>query len=126
MKRILIVEDEQAMRDMYSRLLRSVGWKVVDVGDARGATNILIRKELDLILLDINIPEVDGQQMFEVIKEYDSNLKIIICSVYPIDKQKRMIPQATDYYDKSQGPFVLLTKVYNALILDEESMSFSK
>ncbi len=122
MKNILLVEDEQAMREMYARMLRSVGWKVVDVCDAREATNILIRKELDLVLLDINIPQVDGRELFEVIKEYDPNLKVVICSVYPIDKQKQMIPDATDYYDKSQGPFVLLVKVYNALIPVEEVM----
>lgn len=120
MKKILLIEDEKAIREMYARLLRSIGWRVVDVCDAREATNVLIRKELDLVLLDINIPQVDGRKIFDVIKEYDPNLKVMICSVYSIDQQKQMIPDAVDYYDKSQGPFIFLTKVHHALMPDDE------
>lgn len=120
MKKILLIEDEKAIREMYARLLRSVGWRVVDVCDAGEATNVLIRKELDLVLLDINIPQVDGRKIFDIIKEYDPAIKIMICSVYSIEKQKQMIPGAIDYYDKSQGPFVFLTKVHYALIPDEK------
>lgn len=125
MKKILLIEDEKAIREMYARLLRSVGWRVVDVSDAGEATNVLIRKELDLVLLDINIPQIDGRKIFDVIKEYDPDLKIMICSVYSIDKQKQMIPGAVDYYDKSQGSFVFLTKVHHALVPGEEVTSDS-
>ncbi len=114
-KRILIVEDEKRMREIYSRLLRAVGVEVVEAADAWEATEVLIREKVDLVLLDLRMAEVDGKEMFEVIQELNPDLKIIISSVYSIDKQKKMVPSAQDYFDKSQGSFILLEKIHSVL-----------
>ena len=99
--------------------LETVGSKIFDVylaADAVEATNIIIRKNMDVILLDIKMSRVDGRQLWDIINEYDPGLKIIVASVYPVEKQKRMIPNAANYYDKSQGMMMLLEKVTNALV----------
>ena len=64
--------------------------------------------------------KVDGQQMFEVIEEYDPQMKVIISSVYPVDMQMQLLPRASDYYDKSQGLAVLLEKI-NKVLYDGET-----
>ena len=120
MKNIMIIDDEERIRELQSNIIRSVGWKVVGVTNAQEATQILLKKPIDLVLLDINMPEVDGKQMFEIIEEYNPHIKVIVSSVYSVDKQKNIIPHATDYYDKSQGPFVLLTKIRHALLENDE------
>jgi CheY-like chemotaxis protein len=71
---------------------------------------------VDIIILDIEMPGVDGRVMFEIIKEYNPDLKVIVASVYPIDQQKRLIPFALDYFDKSQGIMKLLAKVSHVLV----------
>ncbi len=111
MRKILIIDDEQRIRQMYTRVLTEEGFIVRHAADARKAFNIIVREEIDLILLDIKMPEVDGKTMMEVIKEFDPSLKVIVTSVYSIDKQRQMIPQAKDYYDKSQGLLYLLKKI---------------
>jgi len=115
MKRILIIDDEPKIRRLYSSLLSSEGFSVFEARDAEEATSVLIAMQVDLVLLDIKMPEVDGAMMREVLEECDSQLKVIVASVYPLDEQKRRIPGAEDYFDKAQGTDVLLAKVRKAL-----------
>ncbi|MBI4308808.1 MAG: response regulator [Candidatus Omnitrophica bacterium] len=115
MKKVLIVEDEQRIIDIYLRLLVPAGLIVRYAKDAQAATSILVREDIDLILLDIKIPKIDGRTIFEIIEEYNPNIKVIVSSVYPIEKQKELIPRAANYYDKSEGPIPLLEKVKSAL-----------
>ena len=110
-ERILIVDDEERIRNIYTRLFVERGFIVRQASDAVKATNILIRDNIGIVLLDIKMPEINGKTMFEVIEEYDPDIKVIISSVYSIDKQKRMIPKAADYFDKSQGLTILLNKI---------------
>lgn len=73
---------------------------------------------MDLILLDIKMPEVDGPALFEVIQLFHKKAKVIVTSVYPLDEQKRIIAEATDYYDKSQGLDKLIEKVKKTLTVE--------
>jgi CheY-like chemotaxis protein len=84
--------------------------------NATEATNIMIREGIDLILLDVRMAVVDGREMFDIIKEYDPQGKVIISSVYPVERQRELIPKALGYYDKSDGPIKLLEMVVNNLI----------
>ena len=115
-KKILIVDDEQRIRDLLTRFFVELGFIVRWASSAQEATNIMIREDIDLVLLDIKMAQVDGKVMFEVIQEYNPSLKVIVVSVFPIDKQKQLIPAALDYYDKSQGLWQLLQKVNLALV----------
>jgi DNA-binding NtrC family response regulator len=117
MKKVLIIDDEQRIIDIYLRLLVSDGLVVRRAENAQVATSILVREDIDLILLDLKMPKVDGRTMFEIIEEYNPNLKVIVSSVYPIEKQKELVPRAVDYYDKSEGPMNLLAKIHHALAL---------
>ena len=117
-KRILIIDDEEAIRNNYKKFfyfLSKTLFEVIETSNATDATNFIIREKVDIVILDIKMPNIDGQLMFEVIKEYNPHLKVIVASVYPIDQQKRMIPFASEYFDKSQGPMKLLEKVTGAL-----------
>jgi len=118
--KILIVDDEEKIRDLYIRALIEAGFVVRVASNARQATGMLVREDFDLILLDINMPEVDGKIMFEVIQEFDHKIKIIIVSAYEEYEQKEMVPQAEHYFDKSQGIFALLEKVNEVLGLKNE------
>ena len=117
MKKILIIDDDAKIRNIYNRFLTDEGFEIIEAEDARDGTFKMIRigSPVDLVLLDINMPEVDGCIMRQVIEEWDPGLKFIVSSVYPLEEQKQMIPNATDYYDKSKGTKVLLKKIYKVL-----------
>ena len=116
MRKLLIIDDEDKIRDIYCRLFVQAGIIVRRAKNAVEATNIMIREDMDLILLDIKMSMIDGCTMFDVIKEYNPDLRVIVSSVYPVEKQRELIPQALDYYDKSDGPVKLLEKVINIMI----------
>jgi len=113
---ILVVDDEKEFRKKYKKLLKEQGYKVYEAQTAMDVAEHLMRNRLDLILLDINIPEVDGKDISDIIDEYPSqNPAIIVTSVYPVSEQKFKIRRATDYYDKSTNTDLLLRKVRNVL-----------
>lgn len=113
-KRILIVDDEEKIRRIYKSFIYAVSLKLYDVvetSNATEATNRLIREKIDMVILDIKLAGVDGQVLFDVIKEYDPDLKVLVASGYPVEKQRRMIPTATDYFDKTESPIKLLEAI---------------
>lgn len=115
MKKILIIDDEEKIRRIYAKLLTMEGFRVMEASNAVDANELLKRENIDLVLLDIKMPEVDGSIVYEIIQSFHKRSKVIVTSVYPLDEQKRIIKEAADYYDKSQGIDNLLVKINQAL-----------
>jgi len=111
-KNVLVIDDEERIRKLYTRLFHAVGqriFQIFEASSAESATEILIRTHIDLVILDINMPKIDGRTMHEVIKEHCPQMKVLIASVYPVSIQKKYIPYAGEYYDKSEGLLQLLS-----------------
>ena len=115
MKTILVVDDDKKIRQMYVELLSGAGFNVREASNAWDANELLKQEKIDLALLDIKMPMVNGCTFFEVVKLFHPAIKVIIASVYPLSEQKHLIDSATDYHDKSEGINVLLSKVRAAL-----------
>ncbi len=115
MKRILIIDDERRIGQSYTVLLSEEGFEVKHALTAREAIDLLIREPFDLVLLDIKMPEADGKKIYEFIREYDRNMKVIVSSVYPIEEQVHIILGAAAYHNKSQGVDILVAKVKEVL-----------
>lgn len=115
MKRVLVIDDESKIRGMYTRLLRHEGMDTLEASNAIDANEVLKTQSIDLVLLDIKMPDIDGGTMYDFIRFFYKKAKIIVASVYALEDQKRIISSAYDYYDKSQGIDLLLTKVRKAL-----------
>ncbi len=113
MGKILIVDDNKEMRHKYRRLLEKMKLEVLEASDALEVVEVLMRnsRELDLILLDIQMPEVDGRGIHEIVSDYISSVPIVISSVLPVREQKLRIPRARDYFDKADGDQVFSKKV---------------
>lgn len=62
--RILIVDDEPSLRRALERALRGVGCDVVTVGDAHLAYQVLHETDVDLVLLDLHLPQMSGDTFF--------------------------------------------------------------
>ena len=125
MKRILIIDDERRIGQSYTVLLTEEGFEVKHASSAQEATNLLIREYFDLVLLDINMPGVDGKVMYEVIREYDRQMKVIVSSVYPIEEQVQSILGACAYHNKSQGVDILVAKIKEVLDGGDVQKKFS-
>ena len=115
MKTILVVDDEERIRRVYERMFVKEGFAVFEAGSVDAANEIMLRNKIDLVLLDINMPDVDGAVLYAIIQAFHNRSKVIVSSVFSLDDQKKLIKAATDYYDKSESIKVLLHKVRAAL-----------
>ena len=116
MEKILVVDDEQKVTNLYKSLLSQEGYEAIDAPDAHWAVNrLIVQKDIDLVLLDIGLPHVDGVTLNEAAREFNPNIKVIVASARPVEEQQRLIKHADDYYEKSQSLAVLLYKVNEVL-----------
>lgn len=109
--RILVVDDNEMNRDLLVRRLQRQGYEVMTANDGVAALEILDSHRVDLILLDIMMPNLDGYQVLERMKadEYLSNLPVImITAVDELDSAVKCIEMGADDY---------LTKPFNAVLL---------
>ena len=79
--------------------------------------NILLRERsaLDLIILDICIPQVDGPGIAQILEEYAPNIPVIVSSCIPIQDQKVRIRKAVGYHSKMDKLDLLWDKVQKAM-----------
>ncbi len=113
--RILVVDDERLNRMILRRALESQGHLVEEAENGRQALERLAAGPIDLVLLDLIMPELDGYATLEAIKA-DPRLQhvpvIIISSVEELDSIVRCIEMgATDYLPKPFQPAILRARV---------------
>lgn len=80
-KRILVVDDADFMRMMLRDILSAEGHQIIEAQNGMECLNILETTQIDICILDINMPIMDGMQALEIIREKYPNLKIIILSI---------------------------------------------
>ena len=116
MSKILIVDDELKIRQIYKKLLLLEHYQVLEAEDCATAAQFLIdNKNIELVLLDINMPTLDGGVLYRMIRMLDPRVKVIVTSAYPLPDQKNRIERADDYFEKSQSILILVQKVKQAL-----------
>jgi two-component system aerobic respiration control protein ArcA len=67
---ILVVDDDEIMRNAIKRILETEGFNVLLAGDGLALSKILETSKLDMILLDVNLPWVDGYELCSIIKDH--------------------------------------------------------
>jgi two-component system, OmpR family, alkaline phosphatase synthesis response regulator PhoP len=76
-KKILLVEDETFIRDLYQRQLTKAGFQVIVAADGQDGLNQLKSQPFDLLLLDIMLPGMNGLQVLREFKTQNPNSKMI-------------------------------------------------
>jgi len=74
-KTILLIEDEEVIRELYAEVLRDAGYKVIEARDGDTGLKRALGDEWDIMLLDIMLPGSDGLQILKYIKE-NERLKV--------------------------------------------------
>ncbi|HET6364073.1 MAG: response regulator [Nitrospirota bacterium] len=82
MKKILVVDDEENIRQLYKEEFEEMGYEVTMVADGIQALRALDTKKFDLVTLDMRMPDIDGIETLRKMKEKDSTLPVIICTAY--------------------------------------------
>ncbi|MDS4030168.1 MAG: response regulator [Candidatus Contendobacter sp.] len=81
---ILLVDDEESVRTMGNRMLERNGFRVLTAADGREALEIYRarRDEIALVLLDLTMPDLDGEETFHELRRIDPNVRVVMSSGY--------------------------------------------
>lgn len=106
---ILVADDDQSTRRLFKAVLEDAGYRVSLAENGAKALAVMEKEVIDLVVLDIMMPEMDGYRFTQILREVNNNLPILMVSA-------RMTPQ-----DKRHG-FLVGTDDYMTKPVDEEEM----
>lgn len=115
---ILIVDDQQANADLLLQLLNEAGYTRVTSTSRPSEVFALHRKNhYDLILLDLQMPEMDGFQVIEGLKTNDADhyLPVIVLTAQPGHKLRALLAGAKDFVSKPFDLVEVKTRIHNML-----------
>ena len=108
----MIIEDETALRDELSVLLKNAGYEPIAVTDYSNVSEQMKSAYSDLILLDINLPNVNGETLLqEFRKRHDTPVIMLTSRTAEIDEVLSMSYGADDYITKPYNPTILLLRI---------------
>jgi len=111
MKTILVVDDDEAIRTLLQEELSDEGYRVIIAGNARDALKKVEEEALDLVILDIRMPGMDGLEALPRILGLKEGLPVILNSAYTQYQESFMSWAADAYVVKSSDLTELKTKV---------------
>ena len=133
MKKIMIVEDDKVIAEELYNLLKSSNYEAIILTDFKNAKNEILKDEIDLILLDINIPFLNGELLLKEIRK-ESNIPIIMVTSKSSETDEVLSYSygADDYIVKPYNPTILLLKIaaifkrceLNSNIISYKDLSF--
>jgi two-component system response regulator AtoC len=103
---ILIVDDDEIMQQTLSDVLKKRGYEIFSVGSAKGAFSVIKKNLIDLVLLDMRLPDVDGIEVLKKIKELDTEILVIMMTAYS-DVQTAVSAMKSGAYHYINKPFEL-------------------
>ena len=116
MSKIMIVEDDASLREIYGIRITAEGYEVVSAGDGEEALAMAVREKPDLILSDVMMPKISGFDMLDILRSTPetAGIKVVIMTALSADDQRQRGERlgADRYLVKSQ---VGIEDVVNAI-----------
>ena len=102
MFKILVCDDDKSIRMFFSAVLTRAGYTVQLASNGKEALDIMDREHIDLAVIDIMMPEIDGYELTSLIRENNANLPILMVSAkqLPEDKHRGFLAGTDDYMTK--------------------------
>ena len=115
--RVLLVDDEPAIRRFLRLSFDAEGYQVEEAGDGKAALDMLRTKAPDLLILDLGLPDLDGFEVIRQLRDLGSSIPIVVLSSRTDEKGKVQALDlgADDYVTKPFGIDELLARTRTAL-----------
>ena len=113
---ILVVEDDERIRSYITTILTSSGYSILETANARTALSIITSHNPDLLLLDLGLPDMDGQEIIRSVRQWSSMPSVVVSARgHERDKVTALDNGADDYVTKPFGTAELLARIRAAL-----------
>ncbi len=123
-KKILIIDDEVDTVNMFKRFLEKARpeYKLTSLTEPLKAIDTIRSCKPDIILLDYEMPDLNGLDLLKKIQEFNNSLPVIFLTAYPEYRQQAVDAGAVDYFVKARTPWIRLSEKID-LILSEQHPS---
>lgn len=113
MFQILVVDDDKNTRLLLKAVLQAENYTVFTATNGEDALAVMDKEHIDLVVLDIMMPKMDGYEFTRVLRENDNNLPILMVSAkqLPADKQKGFLVGTDDYMTKPIDEVEMLLRI---------------
>ena len=115
MKRILVVEDNEANMYLISFILRKGKHQIIEVRTGEEGVELAVKEKPNLLIMDIQLPGIDGLEATKRIRESEANeeLPIIALTSYAMagDKEKALKAGCTGYIEKPINPETFIAEI---------------
>ncbi len=101
MKKLLLIDDEEAIRMIYREEFESDGYQVVTAADGQSGLDLFRVDQPDLVILDIQMPGINGVEVLRQMKMLNAEVPVILCSAYQEFKRDLGTWASDDYVVKS-------------------------
>ena len=115
--KILVVEDDLNQRTLYEEELGDEGYRILTASDGREAIKVVQEEKPDLVVLDINMPVMDGLDTLSKMLEYNSKMPVIINTAYA-SYQENFTSWSADAYIVKSGDLSELKATVRRLLAD--------
>lgn len=118
MKRVLVVEDNETNLYLIRFILEKSGFEVIEARDGGSGVELSVKEKPDLIIMDLQLPDIDGLETTKRIRasEIDGEIPIVALTSYALagDREKALAAGCTGYIEKPINPetFVLEIEKY--------------
>ena len=91
MSKVMVVEDDASLREIYSIRVTAEGYDVVSAGDGEEALAVAVREKPDLILSDVMMPKISGFDMLDILRSTPetANIKVVMMTALSADDQRQ-------------------------------------
>lgn len=113
MFQILVVDDDKNTRLLLKAVLQAENYHVFTAENGEQALEVMDKEHIDLVVLDIMMPKMDGYEFTKTLRESDNNLPILMVSAkqLPVDKQKGFLVGTDDYMTKPIDETEMLLRI---------------
>lgn len=125
MTKILLVEDDKSLREIYGVRLQAEGYTIVSAGDGEEALAAAIKERPDLVISDVMMPKVSGFDMLDILRSTTEtkNIKVIVMTALSSEEQRQRGEQlgADRYLVKSQVGIEDVVRVVHDVLEDTQT-----
>jgi DNA-binding NtrC family response regulator len=116
LSRILLIDDEEKLRTLLTRIISLEGFEVLQAADCKGALRKLDQSEIDIVLCDVKLPDGNGVELSRKIKEKFPHIEIILLTAYGNipDSVQAIKNGAFDYITKGDDNNKIIPLLYRA------------
>ena len=115
MKRILVVEDNDNNLYLIRFILEKNGFEVIEARDGLSGVELAVKEKPDLILMDIQLPDINGLEATKKIRasEADGDVPIIALTSYAMtgDRERALAAGCTSYIEKPINPETIMSEI---------------